>query len=245
MIAASRMITGPVAFVDTETTGLGRDAEVWEFAAIIRRVDGSESTVHLHIDHDFAAAATLREDFRADHDHRFGAASDMHVYTRAGAASIIHAALAGVHIVGVNPAFDVAMLDRLLAVADLEPSWHYHLIDLPAVTVGVLLSAGEHVTLPWRSDDLSARVDVPTTDDVGELLYPRHTAMGDALWTRDWFDALSPPQPSDGTATTYRCRDCGGRWTWRNTPEGVRGLAETQAIHGGQLYPLLEPESEQ
>ncbi len=48
----------------------------------------------------------------------------------------------------------------------------------------------------------------------------------------------TPPQPSEGTATTYRCRDCGERWTWRNTPDGARGLAETQALHHGQLYPF-------
>ncbi|AZV00794.1 exonuclease [Gordonia phage Kiko] len=45
-------------------------------------------------------------------------------------------------------------------------------------------------------------------------------------------------EPSSGTVTTYRCRDCGGTWVWRNTPEGVRRLAETQVIHGGQLYPI-------
>ncbi|QKY80060.1 hypothetical protein SEA_DOGGS_60 [Gordonia phage Doggs] len=43
-------------------------------------------------------------------------------------------------------------------------------------------------------------------------------------------------QDIPGTVTTYRCRDCGETWTWRNTPDGARGLAETQALHGGQLY---------
>ncbi|WP_439030256.1 hypothetical protein [Gordonia terrae] len=183
------MIAGTVAFVDTETTGLDRGAEVWEFAAIIRRGDGSESTVHIHIDHDFEYAATLDERFRADHDARFGAASDMHVYSRAGAASIIHAALAGTHIVGVNPAFDARVLDRLLDLAGLQPSWHYHLIDLAAMSLGVILRDGEGVELPWRSDDLAAEV-MPMVDPDGEPLYARHTAMGDVLWARDWFDAL-------------------------------------------------------
>ena len=237
MIAASRMITGAVAFVDTETTGLGPLDEIWEFAAIIRRADGSESSVHLHIEHRVSPSEHLPEKFRADYIRRFGA-DGMHVYTRAGAASIIHAALHGVHVVGVNPAFDARLLQRLLADAGIEPSWNYHLVDLSTVTIGVLLAAGERVDLPWKSDALSARVGVPTTDEAGEPLYARHTAMGDALWARDWFDALSPPQPSEGTATTYRCRDCGGQWTWRNTPDGARGLAETQALHGGHLRPV-------
>ncbi|QYC54614.1 DnaQ-like DNA polymerase III subunit [Gordonia phage Agueybana] len=184
------------AFVDTETTGLGPDAEVWEFAAIIRREGDSESVVHIHIDHDFRAAG-LDEKFRADHDSRFGAASDMHVYTRSGAASIIHAALYGAHIVGVNPAFDAKMLERLLTPCGLEPSWHYHLIDVPAVTIGYLIAeargvgySGIPVKMPWRSDDLAAQV-MPVVDPDGDPMYARHTALGDARWCRDWWDALT------------------------------------------------------
>ncbi|AON97359.1 hypothetical protein BIZ71_gp66 [Gordonia phage Hedwig] len=51
-------------------------------------------------------------------------------------------------------------------------------------------------------------------------------------------EVTSPDGNDGGTATTYRCRDCGETWTWRNTPDGDRGLAETQALHGGQLYPI-------
>ncbi|QWY84326.1 DnaQ-like DNA polymerase III subunit [Gordonia phage Jalammah] len=184
------------AFVDTETTGLDRGAEVWEFAAIIRRTDG-ESTVHIHIDHDFEHAATLDEKFRTDHDTRFGAATDMHVYTRAGAASIIHAALHDAHIVGVNPAFDAKMLDRLLDLAGLQPSWHYRVIDLSAMTLGYRLAQRQAdgyenlpIDIPWRSDDLAGQV-MPMVTPEGEPMYPRHTALGDARWCRDWWDALT------------------------------------------------------
>ncbi|AZF98797.1 DnaQ-like DNA polymerase III subunit [Gordonia phage Maridalia] len=184
------------AFVDTETTGLGAGAEVWEFAAIIRREDESESVVHIHVEHDLKYAATLDEKFRADHDIRFGA-GDMHPYTRNGAASIIHAALHGTHLVGVNPAFDAKMLERLLTVWGLAPSWHYHLIDLSAMTIGYLLarkqeagSPGLPVEVPWRSDDLAAQV-MPMAGQYGEPKYARHTALGDAEWSRDWWDALT------------------------------------------------------
>ncbi|WPH57944.1 hypothetical protein SEA_RAYTHEFIREFLY_69 [Gordonia phage RayTheFireFly] len=51
-------------------------------------------------------------------------------------------------------------------------------------------------------------------------------------------EVTSPDGTDGGTATVYRCRDCGEMWTWRNTPDGERGLAETQALHGGQLYPI-------
>ncbi|MCR8897267.1 hypothetical protein NWF34_09935 [Gordonia sp. GONU] len=186
------------AFVDTETTGLTVEDEIWEFAAIIRRADGTESTVHLHIDHGWGLVDDLPEKFRADHDARFGSASGMHVYTRSGAASIIHAALYGAHIVGVNPAFDAGMLERLLNNwHGLAPSWHYHLIDLEALTIGYLLarkqeagSPGLPVDVPWRSNDLAAQV-MPMVDPDGEPMYHRHTALGDAQWSRDWWDALT------------------------------------------------------
>lgn len=69
------------------------------------------------------------------------------------------------------------------------------------------------------------------------LMPPRHSTPrlpARVIWT--------PPDGSEdgGTAATYRCRDCGETWTWRNTPDGERGLAETQALHGGQLYPTDE-----
>lgn len=185
------------AFVDTETTGLDRGAEVWEFAAIVRYSDDTEHTVHIHIDHDFEHAATLDEKFRVDHDARFGAATDMHVYTRAGAASIIHAALYGAHIVGVNPAFDAKVLKRLLDVADLQPSWHYRVIDLSAMTLGYRLAQRQAdgyenlpVDIPWRSDDLAGQV-MPMVTPEGDPMYLRHTALGDARWCRDWWDALT------------------------------------------------------
>ncbi|AXH48387.1 DnaQ-like DNA polymerase III subunit [Gordonia phage Floral] len=181
-----------LAFVDTETTGLTLEDEIWEFAAIIRRTDGIESTVHLHIEHDWYLADDLPEKFHTDHDARFGRASGMHVYTRTGAASIIHAALHGTHIIGANPAFDAGHIERLLYKwHGLAPSWHHHLIDLEAATLGYLTGRGEHVDLPWRSDDLAARVGVPTADADGFALYDRHTALGDAQWCRDWWDALN------------------------------------------------------
>ncbi|UAJ16233.1 DnaQ-like DNA polymerase III subunit [Gordonia phage Malibo] len=186
-----------LAFVDTETTGLDRDSEIWEFAAILRHDSGSESTVHLHIEHDWALLDSLPAKFRADHDSRFGAASGMHAYTQAGAASIIHAALVGAHIVGANPAFDADRLGYLLDQHGLKPSWHYHLIDLEAMTLGYLIAnardvgfSGVPMKMPWRSDDLAAQV-MPMIDPDGEPMYLRHTALGDAQWSRDWWDALT------------------------------------------------------
>ncbi|QGJ87618.1 exonuclease [Gordonia phage Faith5x5] len=178
-----------LVFLDTETTGLGPDDEVWEFAAIRRRFNAMgyvEARLHIHIEHDIDKAAELPEKFFRDYSDRYEKG-----VPQSSAGEMIGAFLAGKpHLVGANPAFDAGMLARLLALHGRRPPWHYHLIDLEAVTLGYLLGRGEHVDLPWRSDDLAARVGAPTTDADGFSLYDRHTAMGDVLWCRDWWDAL-------------------------------------------------------
>ena len=37
-------------FIDTETTGLEPSADIWEFAGIRRRADGSQECLHLFIE---------------------------------------------------------------------------------------------------------------------------------------------------------------------------------------------------
>lgn len=178
-----------IAIIDCETTGLTPEDEIWEFACIRREPDGTETRTILHIEHDQYLMTDLPERFIVDHDTRFGANREVH--SRVDAARIIHAALDGCHLVGANPAFDAGMLTRLLRVANLDPSWHYHLIDLEAATVGYLLACQDDIPIPWRSDDLAAQVGVPTTGADGRPLYDRHTAMGDVEWCRDWWDALN------------------------------------------------------
>ena len=40
-------MTAPLVFLDTETTGLALDDDIWEFAAIRREPDGTEARLHL------------------------------------------------------------------------------------------------------------------------------------------------------------------------------------------------------
>ena len=187
-----------LVFLDTETTGLGPDDEIWEFAAIRRTPEGAETSVHIQIEHDRTKAAELPEKFHRDYSARYnpdtalpagGAAREIRRFLLPSG-SREAGTLRKAHLVGANPAFDAGMLTRLLEAYDHFSPWHYHLIDLEAVTLGYLIGRGEHVDLPWRSDDLAARVGAPTTDADGFSLYDRHTAMGDVLWCRDWWDAL-------------------------------------------------------
>lgn len=207
------MTEGPVLiFCDTETTGLALDDDIWEFAAIRREPDGTESQRWLFIEHDPAKCRQLPDSFLADHLRRWprvsGHAGPCTGYapvglacTRADAARTIHALLADrCHIVGAVPNFDTERIARLLNAHGLEPGWHYHLIDVENLAAGYLArqwrgytdspneEAAAHArlatSLPWDSDELSRAVGVEPMGD------ERHTAMGDARWARAIYDKI-------------------------------------------------------
>ena len=178
-----------IVFLDTETTGLGLQDHIWEFAAIRRSADGSEQVTHIHIDHDQTKVHGLPEKFQTDIKTRFGVGH--HIYSPAGAASIIHAALYGKpHLVGANIAFDAGMVERLLDAHGLEKPWHYHLLDVETLSVGLLAGMGHSVERPWRSDDLASRIGVDLMDEDGDPRFERHTALGDARWVEAWWDVI-------------------------------------------------------
>ena len=80
--------------------------------------------------------------------------------------------------------------------AGVEPSWHYHLIDVENLIVGYMrgkMPSLPSVTWPafasltkppWNSEDLSRAVGVDPD------YFKRHTAMGDVLWVRAQYDAV-------------------------------------------------------
>lgn len=182
--------TGPLVFTDIETTGLRKGVDqVWEFAAI--RVDPEEGTIRtweFFVEHNQYLAEDLPEAFRKDHDERY----DPNVaYPRGLAAHTIVNIFAGAdrmkraHMVGCNPAFDAAMLWPLLSWYGplAEAPWHYHLIDVEAMTVGYAIAKGLIVDYPWNSNELSNLVGV-----VPPLR--KHEAMEDAVWAQRWYNGL-------------------------------------------------------
>jgi DNA polymerase III epsilon subunit-like protein len=200
-----------IAFVDTETTGLDPQRhEVWEVAIILRRDD--VDTEHLwqirppegHLRHiaqpDALKINRYYERIAVPHGAE---AADLlhpegpHPLTVIGAATGIAEVLTGAVLVGSNPGFDAAFLRRFLGLG--EPPWHYRPVDIATLAAGRKLGMVEmirqvggkglpsdKVTFPFSSRDLSRWVGVePPGDDVA------HTALGDARWARDVFDAVT------------------------------------------------------
>ncbi len=104
----------------------------------------------------------------------------------------------GAHLVGAVPNFDADVLGTRMRANGICPSWHYHLIDVEALMVGWIyggVGSGRDTglpteilaRLPWKSDDLAHAVGVEIREQ------DRHTALGDARWARDIYDAVMRP----------------------------------------------------
>jgi DNA polymerase III epsilon subunit-like protein len=198
-----------LVFVDTETTGLQPWwNEVWEIAVIERKVihhddlpDQVVDTEHVfHVKPDLTKADpnALRISRFYERTRDF---TDWRTSSRPGegwqpplsTAKTVAQLLDGAHLVGAVPSFDAAFLQRFLHRYDQAGAWHYHLIDVEALAVGYLNGLSRTATsrvqlpgLPWDSDQLTSALGLPPVSaDV------RHTALGDARWARDMYDACA------------------------------------------------------
>ncbi len=93
---------------------------------------------------------------------------------------------AGAHIVGANPAFDQAFLERMLKENGYTLAAHYHLVDVEAMAAAKL-----GIQPPWTSDQLAEQMGV----EKGE----KHTAIGDARWALRMYRAIygiDQPKPA-------------------------------------------------
>lgn len=90
----------------------------------------------------------------------------------------------------VNSHYDAVGLDGLLDRAGLTSTWFYAPQSIDAIAYGFALK--DDPRAPRSSEPLSKAcgVDPPGPEE-------RHTAMGDALWVRRWFDALNARESAE------------------------------------------------
>jgi DNA polymerase III epsilon subunit-like protein len=211
----------PLAFVDCETTHLDpRSGDVWEIAVIRRRRDGVETEFVWQVRPDLTTADPEALNIGRFHE-RFAVPDgyDAIEFIPSGPPMRtlipemlfdLQEALSGAVVIGSNPGFDVAFLTKLLHAHDRKLPWHYRPIDIATLAAGFQLGLaasgvyggdflfpGDYPQLPFKSYDLSRAVGVepPSKEDA-------HTALGDARWARDVYDAIADaaPMPLDGVA---------------------------------------------
>lgn len=174
-------MSAPVVFVDTETTGLDPEVhELWEIALI---VDGTEHEFRLKPQHlRRAAPDALRiTGFYTRVADAGGAAEFFSQGARGSIAWDVARLTAGRHLVAAVPSFDARFLADFLDAEGYAPAWHYHLVDIEALTAGRL-----GLEPPWDSSELATALGVPRLDG-------KHTALGDARWAKAMYEAAFDP----------------------------------------------------
>lgn len=189
-----------LAFVDTETVGLDPFLhDVWEIAVILRKPDEEDTEWVFHLQPDLTYADPKALEINRYHERTN--AEDWRWHNRAAVAGNLVGLLDGAVMVGSNPAFDAEMLTKPIAriFPDNPRPWHYRTIDVATLAAGYRFGqaasgayggdftfATDYPQLPYRSYDMSRAVGVePPAKDVA------HTALGDAAWARDVYDAVT------------------------------------------------------
>ena len=187
-------------FLDIETTSLDiLSARPWEIAMIERWPNGAERRTTILVSDvdtrgaDPEALRIGRFEERHVNDGRARWLTEelaaLWVARRAAATDMLGRPIPGrpVLVGSAVGSFDAPILAAMLARHGYTPEWHHHPIDLVTWTQA-REAAGPFATVSLRTDgsyDLSRRVGVePPAPEV------RHTAMGDAMWARAWWDAV-------------------------------------------------------
>jgi DNA polymerase III epsilon subunit-like protein len=201
-------VTKKIVFVDTETTSLRPDRRAWDVALIVRepgRPDAEYQWFVHHEDLDLANAdpkSLQVSRFYERHPYMNGS-SDAWTPGDSAEVVVMHEVehlTRGAHLVAAVPSFDAEVLAARMRAHGLLPAWHHHLIDVGALAAGCTAGSGLWPrtsvdvldVLPWSTTHLGELLDVPTPAEID-----RHTALGDARYARDLFDAVMPGGPTE------------------------------------------------
>lgn len=163
-----------LCFIDTETTGL--DARIHQPYEVSWWRDDEEKPQTWFLTHtlDHADQQALRIGGYWDRGAHNALAGGSYA---TASARWLALALAGVTLVGANPAFDAAMLTRFIGT----PAWRHRMIDVSNVAMAVF-----DLPVPIGLAECSARCRA----EGYEIPEPDHTAEGDVRTTRAVYEAL-------------------------------------------------------
>lgn len=160
-----------LCFIDCEATGLDpRIHQPWEVC--YWREDETEPTT-LRLPHTLEHADPQALDI----GNYWGRSGAVDLRGNIGAAWLVTHALRGVTLVGSNPAFDAAMLTRVIGA----PVWHHRLINV---------AEGGMWVFGWDRPKGLADVATACRERGYDIPEPDHTAEGDVRATRAVYEAL-------------------------------------------------------
>jgi len=206
----------PLVFVDTETTGLSYNRQTWEIAMVRDEPDGSTERFQFMLPVLYGRYTpknwspilgneineTSLKISKFHHRHFQGNSSfpftkECDGLSYADAAYNIYRMTNGAHMIGMCPDFDAFNLWRILISQGMdELPWYYQLIDVDILSAGndighdrygrslVVDWSNHYPTLPYDTDDATRRYGLSIKEE------DRHTAMGDTLWTREFYYSI-------------------------------------------------------
>lgn len=165
-----------IAFVDTETTSLHNDREIWDLALIVREESDVEYQWFLPVDLRRADSASLGiGGYWNRHPDPYNKQRTSVYETWLSIAELLHGAI----VVGACPWFDTQVIERELLLNGSGPTWNHHLVDVESFAAGAL-----GIKPPWSLNSICRSLELDTERD-------RHTALGDARLVADVYDSVA------------------------------------------------------